>query len=175
MLKKRKNVILFAFVLSLTASLTAADIFADKSEKPVFPVNENGQTYGSDMGIESLEDAPDLILIRASNGRTGYASKKDLSEVEGNMSAEEAAEITERQMGTFKKAMEKDPDVKIVPWHSIPVYESDGKTVIGEYVYMYSPYLIYMLREDGVWINALGDPITDLDNEGNPVHPDIEY
>ena len=107
MLKKRKNFVLFAFVLGLILSLTATNIFADKTKNPAFSVNANGQTYGSDMGAESLEDSPDLILIRASNGRTGYASKEDLYEAEGNMSAEKAAEITERQMGTFKKQWRK--------------------------------------------------------------------
>ena len=175
MLKKKKNIIVFAFVLGLLFSLTATNIFADKNGKPAFPVNKNGQTYGSDMKIEDPKAAPDLISILASNGKEGYAYKEDLYALEYYITEEKALENSKIQIEIFKKAAKKNPDVMIVPWHSIPVYESDGKTIIGEYVYMYSPYLEFTFREDGKWYDGLGNLVTDLDKEGNPIVPDIKY
>ena len=173
-MRKRKNIILCVFCLCIIVSLTAGSGFAGRNEKPAFSVNENGQTYGSDMKIEDPQAAPDLISILASNGKEGYAYKEDLYALEYYLTEEKALENSKIQTEIFKKAAKKNPDVMIVPWHSIPVYESDGKTIIGEYVYMYSPYLVFTLREDGRWYDGLGNLVTDLDKKGNPVPPDIK-
>ena len=87
------------------------------SDDPVFnmtssdsyPVNENGETYGTLAegtlplfpieNIEQYERLPDLIAAVSSNGREGYVRKKDL--YEGG--------------------------------DAIPVYEQDGTTVIGTF------------------------------------------
>ena len=166
MLKKRKNIIIFAFVLGLIVSLTATNIFADKTKKPAFPVNANGQTYGSDMGIENPEDAPDLILIRASNGKEGYSYKEEVY-------AQNTYADYEVKLEKFREAMKKDPDVKVITLHSIPVYESDGKTVIGEHVQMFSPYLSFSQEEDGKWYDGLGNLVTEFDEDGYPAGPEI--
>jgi len=91
--------------------------------KPVFPVNENGQTYGSSMNSKSLDDFPDLIEAVSKDGAEGYVYYTDLY---GDMpnSPEQAAKYMEdmrelNERGIFVKA--------------VPVYKLDGKTVIGKY------------------------------------------
>lgn len=83
--------------------------------------NAEGDTYG----VENANGTPDLIAVIATNGRSGYAHRTDLDEINGTAasktfkSPEEALEWQEAQRG------------KIL---SVPVYEADGKTVIGEFV-----------------------------------------
>lgn len=44
----------------------------------VYPVNENGQTYGLDwMGDDYEEHAPDLIAAQGVNGKQGYVKRID--------------------------------------------------------------------------------------------------
>lgn len=80
-------------------------------------INANGQTYGvsNEIGV------PDLIAVIASNGKTGYAFAADLDHVAGGSprSPEEALAMQKERAGkTF----------------SVPVYKSDGRTLIGEFV-----------------------------------------
>lgn len=81
----------------------------------VFPKNAYGQTYGSELDAATPGDAPDLIRAYATNGREGYVLKTDLHPpLTGGM--DEAL------------ALNSSGD------RAIPVYEVDGRTVIGEFV-----------------------------------------
>ncbi|WNM24430.1 hypothetical protein [Demequina capsici] len=75
-----------------------------------------GETYGVDA-----DDAhPDLIAAYATNGKVGYIRRTELEAVQGPLPtspAEAAARMQDPTPGTG----------------SIPVYESDGVTVIGEF------------------------------------------
>ena len=89
-----------------------------------FAVNESGQTYG---GVPDLEPEsynydmpatefyetywPDLVSVRATNGKDGYVYRDELIIVPAN--PEEAAKLDQS---------EKEP---------LTVYESDGRTVVG--------------------------------------------
>jgi hypothetical protein len=86
--------------------------YAERTTTPL-GVNANGDTYG----VDSPNGHPDLIAVTATNGRDGYAYATDL---DGPMPAnpEEAATWNETH---------GDP-------RPVPVYESDGETVIGEFV-----------------------------------------
>jgi hypothetical protein len=76
-------------------------------------INDNGDTYGTpNEGGE-----PDLISAIATNGKLGYVYSKDLQGPEIN-NPEEALEYMESVKGTTL---------------IVPVYESDGETVIGEF------------------------------------------
>lgn len=78
-------------------------------------VNAKGETYGA----ENENGTPDLIAVIATNGRIGYAYSEALNSATGGdpRSPQEAlANQKARQGKTF----------------SVPVYESDGDTVIGE-------------------------------------------
>jgi hypothetical protein len=76
-------------------------------------VNENGDTYGA----INERGEPDLVSAIASNGKLGYVYSKDLQGPEIN-NPEEALEYMESVEGTTLM---------------VPVYESDGETVIGEF------------------------------------------
>jgi|GEM_PF-4561749 hypothetical protein len=45
---------------------------------PVYPTNENGETYGSSAHANSLETEPDLIAAVGIDGTKGYLRKTDL-------------------------------------------------------------------------------------------------
>lgn len=90
-----------------------------KFDKPNYPVNEDGYTYGSDIpGMNiAFEDEADLQLVTGDNGVVGYCYKKDLYDLDNlPHNPEEAMEYMEKNRG--KKRV-------------LNVYESDGKTVIG--------------------------------------------
>lgn len=87
-----------------------------------FAVNEFGQTYGGVPEPKSMSqpmDAeefyktywPDLVSVRATNGKDGYVYRDELFVVPAN--PEEAAKLDQS---------EKEP---------LTVYESDGRTVVG--------------------------------------------
>jgi len=88
------------------------------SSAPKYQVNESGQTYGSNMEAESIETEPDLIYACGTNGISGYVKKSDLN---GDMpkTPEEAIEITRKNKSQNSR--------------EIPLYEEDGKTIIGSY------------------------------------------
>lgn len=94
-------------------SLTARYV----STEPVpLAVNANGETYGT----EAFDAVPDLILAYATNGNEGYIRRSELEDASGPTptSPAHAVEIQEaREPGSVM----------------IPVYESDGETVIGEF------------------------------------------
>jgi hypothetical protein len=80
-----------------------------RSEPTDWATNANGQTYGT---IKPDGSRPDLMLAYARNGRIGYVDIRDLE-------ADRPTSLTEPPVTTAR---------------SIPVYESDGETVIGEFV-----------------------------------------
>lgn len=86
---------------------------------PVYPRNENGDTYGSAFHARTNEEKPDLIEAIGEDSVTGYIRKKDL---DGNMpkTPEEATALKNKQQV-------KNP-------RQIPLYEKDGKTVIGTFM-----------------------------------------
>ncbi|WP_114907832.1 hypothetical protein [Ornithinimicrobium murale] len=97
-----------------TWRLTAAYASTEMTE---WGVNAKGETYG----MENADGSPDLIGVVATNGREGYAYVSDMNAAYGPepTSPEHALEMQEERRG------------KTV---SVPVYESDGETVVGEFV-----------------------------------------
>ncbi len=80
-------------------------------------VNASGQTYG----VANIRGAPDLIAAIATNGQQGYIETSQLHTADGSNvnSPAEALEWQRQHAGTST---------------DIPVYESDGTTVIGQFV-----------------------------------------
>jgi hypothetical protein len=96
------------------------DQFLEPVLEPVgleFPVNKNGQTYGSSQDSVHPDDYPDLIGVFATNGKEGYVYYKDLYNDEMIFTDAELKELNEK--GIYEIY--------------VPVYEEDGKTVIGEF------------------------------------------
>ena len=87
-----------------------------------FPVNSNGQTYGSSEDV-AIDDLPDLILAEATNGRMGYVNRELLDELTGaNVSSPEEAVAWNEKM-----------DAATWETKQIPVYLLDGVTQIGTF------------------------------------------
>jgi len=82
-----------------------------------WPVNAQGQTYGSSAGAASAPDEPDLVLAQATNGRVGYVLATDL---EGPMPASPEEALAWQAASAGKTRV-------------IPVYLADGVTIIGEF------------------------------------------
>lgn len=88
------------------------------SEVTDWGVNANGETYG----VENENGSPDLLAVTATNGESGYARVAEMNAAFGPQptSPEHALEMQEDRAGQTI---------------SVPVYESDGETVIGEFVF----------------------------------------
>lgn len=84
-----------------------------------FPVNANGQTYGSDSNV-SWNNQPDLISAIATNGMSGYISRVALEAVDGS-------DVNSPSQASAYMANTKSAS-------TVPVYEQDGTTVIGSFV-----------------------------------------
>ena len=80
-------------------------------------VNAKGETFG----VETVNGSPDLLAVIATNGKTGYAYVAGMNSAWGPQptSPEHALQMQEERAGQTV---------------SVPVYESDGETVIGEFV-----------------------------------------
>ncbi|CEP48279.1 MAG: hypothetical protein ACLUG9_05155 [Paraclostridium sordellii] len=86
-----------------------------------FKINDNGETYGTyiDKGDGEYEE-PDLMAVIGVNDVEGYVKKVDLYDEENQPNNPEEA------IAYMEKREKEGPRL-------IPVYEKDGKTVIGEY------------------------------------------
>ncbi|MFS0728350.1 peptidase M56 BlaR1 [Paenibacillus sp. 1P07SE] len=121
----RLAIISFVFVVGVTIGvITLGDANANQSSNalngmPNYPVNANGQTYGSAADAPSRDAEPDLIGAYGVDGTLGYVKKEDLNE-ELPKTPEEALAIQE------SKALAGE--------QSIPLYDVDGETVIGEFI-----------------------------------------
>lgn len=119
------GVAIAASLLQTTPAGTSAEPNGEPAEgvTPSYPTNQRGQTYG-DPGNEILpDDYPDLLAVVATNGRHGFVERALLDEATGaNVSSpEEAVEWQRRQDEQGGKTI------------YLPVYESDGNTVVGEF------------------------------------------
>lgn len=96
-----------------------------------FPVNENGQTYGSMSDIEAYLPArgskdpalmamlPDLVAMIGDNGVSGYVAKEDMYDYsENGPRAQAALEALEAGEDSYECA--------------VPIYAQDGETVVDE-------------------------------------------
>ena len=101
---------------SALAEIYAADRLEFPTEEYVlehgYPVNANGQTYGPPVLVD--EPMPDLVMVVGNDGVRGYVYETD-------MSSPPPASIENALSGSFD-----DP-------YDIPVYKSDGVTVIGTF------------------------------------------
>lgn len=78
--------------------------------------NPSGETYGSAVDAAKPQDEPDLILVVATNGKEGYVRRSDL-------------ELPEPRTPEMAARRGDDPAPR-----SLRVYESDGRTEIGEFI-----------------------------------------
>jgi hypothetical protein len=92
-----------------------ATVFYAATVRTAYKTNADGQTYGTDGGAPAGPvDEPDLEAVIATNGEQGYAYASQLNGPTPTSPAQAAAENNQ-------------------PARTIPVYESDGKTQIGQF------------------------------------------
>ncbi|MHA3682770.1 hypothetical protein ACXR2W_00710 [Leucobacter sp. HY1908] len=102
-------------VLSVIATDASKwSISASYATKQISPwgLNESGRTFGS----QNERGSPDLVPVLATNGLQGYAYVEDIDGGPFPTTFEEAARLSTKSEAGYV----------------IPVYESDGTTVIGE-------------------------------------------
>jgi len=114
--RMKKNITIIAVILLVMAiSITTA---LGMRSVPDVNANEYGQTYGTLVDMKHLGEIPDLIRATGIDGTIGYVYKDELYPPLGN-TPEEALRLQ----------AERDARGE----YSILLYESDGKTVIGEF------------------------------------------
>lgn len=91
---------------------------AQAGSQHVFPKNQNGQTYGSQIDATSPETEPDLISAVGVGGVSGYVKHTDL-DGEVPKTPEEAIALTKKN----KESVGRE----------IPLYAVDGQKVIGSF------------------------------------------
>jgi len=87
----------------------------------IFPVNQNGETYGSLGDVNTPGKEPDLVSAKGEDGTEGYLKLEDMWGEQPN-NPEEAVAYMKRQ-----------EEEKARGHKFIPLYASDGKTVIGKF------------------------------------------
>ncbi|WP_434510355.1 hypothetical protein [Desulfitobacterium sp. AusDCA] len=123
----KKALLGFGFVIVLIAGIfTFDDIPAlanilHPSVKPIFQINQNGDTYGSLADVNTPGEEPDLVLAKGEDGTEGYLKLKDMWGEQPNNPEEAVA------------YMKKQEEEKAKGHKYIPLYASDGKTVIGKF------------------------------------------
>lgn len=124
---KNKKLNILCFSLGFILSLSTIVAFASKSPT-TFSINSKGLTYGSALNATSREEEPDLIAAIGVDGTEGYVYASDLEEKMPSSPAEAVA-ITK----AIKEKKAKSKNNKPVVIRSIPLYSSDGKTIIGTF------------------------------------------
>lgn len=109
-------IILFAFFLQPFPSLANNEPLANHNSEieNLWPVNENGQTYGPAIYTAPPEAHPDLMAAIGMEGTLGYVLYSDLE-------------------GPLPRTPEEAVKMNDNPPRYIPLYDKDGKTVIGAF------------------------------------------
>lgn len=84
-----------------------------RTETSEWGVNAKGETFG----VQRHNKSPDLIAVVTTDGKQGYAYVKDL---DGPMPTSPADALAQQEADEGRS-------------RSVPVYESDGETIIGEH------------------------------------------
>ncbi|ALC88117.1 hypothetical protein AM499_06760 [Bacillus sp. FJAT-22090] len=100
--------------------ISDTDKISENENNTEFPINEQGQTYGTPIIPSGPGEAgyePDLIKTKGENGLVGYVKAIDLT---SNFSSP-------------KEALAHQEAIQAIGYVSIPLYKSDCKTIIGEF------------------------------------------
>ena len=89
-----------------------------------YPINDNGQTYGSALLARDYDERPDLIAAIGRDGQAGYIYKTDLEAGSPKTPAEALA-----QQQQYEAMAISSGGRQVLVW-SIPLYDVNGKTII---------------------------------------------
>lgn len=87
----------------------------------VYPVNSRGETYGTSLDYAVVGYEPDLVLVRATNGESGYALNRDL-----NFGGYPGEINNPSDAMAYMAWLEAQPDVIL-----IPVYDVNRDNIVG--------------------------------------------
>lgn len=127
----KKSVGTFVAICLLMGTLIIFAAAAGKQTGDVssnYETNENGQTYGTAMYASTPNEEPDLILAESPDGTEGYIYSSDLN-ADLPKNPEDMLAMNEK----YEKIWDDAPAGEVVVARYIPLYEADGKTVIGEF------------------------------------------
>jgi hypothetical protein len=119
-----------AIVLCLIVSIALSSLVI--SCLPSLGANQRSQTFGSGNVDYPESPPPDLVLAHGENGAVGYVYENELHDNPLNpapSTPDEAAEYIRRQAVLESEARARG-DAHL---YYIPLYESDGVTVIGQF------------------------------------------
>lgn len=105
----RMMVLVLSCMMLLFCAIPASG--AEPLKPEAYAVNENGETYGNDFQAQALGYPADLILATGEDGVVGYVRLSDLDD----------------HISNPEEALQQ----KIYDGLYIPLYESDGETVVG--------------------------------------------
>lgn len=109
-------IVLFAVFLQPFSFLANTPLEKQNSEmENLWPVNENGQTYGPDIYNAPPGAHPDLMAAIGIDDTSGYVLYSDLE-------------------GPLPRTPEEAVKMNDDPPRYIPLYDKDGKTVIGTFI-----------------------------------------
>jgi len=115
-------VLIFSLIsIPVTANIRLVQSPQNLTTDPIFPVNQNGETYGPMGFVKTPGKEPDLVSAIGEDGIEGYLKKEDMFGEQPN-NPEEAMAYMER--------LEKE---KAKGHKFIPLYASDGKTILGKF------------------------------------------
>lgn len=104
------------------------------TEDIVVETNANGEIFGAAPILEQINITPDLILAIGTNGKTGYVKSSDL-----NMDYISNPDFATSYTNYIEAKMNScDQSSALI----IPLYESDGVTVIGEFALSFPDNII---------------------------------
>jgi hypothetical protein len=87
---------------------------------PTYPVNSQGETYGSAANAPSPSQLPDLIRVRADNGQIGYITRAAF--LGPQLTPQEVVTLPTDSRGNF-----------VAPSVVVPVFAQNGTTQVGTF------------------------------------------
>lgn len=113
-----------ASVAAAAGGSAPTSVTSQTKPAPEYSKNASGTTYGFASDSQSPEGEPDLIAALTTEGKPGYVSKAELDVANGTAASREFK--TPEDAVTWMETEGRADRV-------IPVYEADGKTVIGQF------------------------------------------
>lgn len=126
---KKFFVRIFPAVLLMAGLMVGARALPISSEKVQYRINESGQTYGSiDPMMNPEQEPPQLIAAIGVDGTNGYVKHDDLNKNQPT-NPDEAIKYMEKLETAVGKARNSGSEYSEL----IPLYDSDGETIIGQF------------------------------------------
>lgn len=100
--------------------------------QPTVSRNASGQSFGSGEAVTSDAQLPDLVQAYATNGKVGYIKKSDLLSPQRTL--KEVQALPKKVVPAAPGQESSAPQTVLqAPPRTVPVYDKDGKTVIGQF------------------------------------------